>query len=130
MATPVADIVGLLTDNIDLFSKFDLKEEHIYPYMLDPDDDTQEYPIVVVSELPRRGHTYGNGMPIYERRRVQITFYYPRDYSGDMEGLESKIQSFLVSKDYYCYSNAGHVMTPDTRDITNTLKFNYIKEII
>lgn len=127
MATPVANIVSILRDNAEKFEGLDA--DHIYGYMLDPDEDTQEDVVLVVSELPRRGHTYGNGIPIAERRRIQITFYYPRDYEGDMEGLEEKIQSFLVSKGYYCYANAGHVMTPDTRDITNTLKFNYLKEI-
>lgn len=127
MATPVADVVALLKKKSKDFDG--LNEDRIYGYMIDPDEDTQEDAVLVVSELPRRGHTYGNGIPIAERRRIQITFYYPRDYSGDMEGLEEKIQSFLVSKGFYCYANAGHVITPDTRDITNTLKFNYLKEI-
>ena len=128
MATPVADIVGLLTDNIGFFDGM-LKPNCIFGYQLSPDNTNQTDALLVVSELPRRGHTYGNGTPIYERRRVQITFYYPRDYSLDMEGLESKIQSFLVTKGYYCYADAGHVITPDTQQITNTLKFNYAKEI-
>lgn len=127
MATPASDIVQLLRQNCDKFEG--LKEDNIYAYMIDPDNDNQEDAILVVEELPQKGHIYGNGMPIAERRRLQITFYYPRDYSLDMEGLETKIQSFLVTQCYYCYANAGHTITPDTRNITNTLKFNFIKEI-
>lgn len=126
MTTPVADVVSLIRENASLFS--DLSSEHVWPYMVDPDDDSQTDAIVVVSELPRRGHVYGNGIPISERRRIQLTFYYPKNWSGDMEGLENQLSSFLLSYGYYNYSNAGHVITPDGQAITNSLNFNYIKE--
>lgn len=126
MTTPVADVVSLIRKNAILFS--DLSSEHVWPYMVDPDDDSQTDAIVVVSELPRRGHVYGNGIPISERRRIQLTFYYPKNWSGDMEGLENQLSSFLLSYGYYNYSNAGHVITPDGQAITNSLNFNYIKE--
>lgn len=126
MTTPVADVVSLIIKNASLFS--DLSSEHVWPYMVDPDDDSQTDAIVVVSELPRRGHVYGNGIPISERRRIQLTFYYPKNWSGDMEGLENQLSSFLLSYGYYNYSNAGHVITPDGQAITNSLNFNYIKE--
>lgn len=126
MTTPVADVVSLIRKNASLFS--DLNSEHVWPYMVDPDDTTQTEAIVVVSELPRRGHVYGNGIPISERRRIQLTFYYPKNWSGDMEGLENQLSSFLLSYGYYNYSNAGHVITPDGQAITNSLNFNYIKE--
>lgn len=126
MTTPVAEVVSLIRKNTSLFS--DLSSEHVWPYMVDPDDDSQTDAIVVVSELPRRGHVYGNGIPISERRRIQLTFYYPKNWSGDMEGLENQLSSFLLSYGYYNYSNAGHVITPDGQAITNSLNFNYIKE--
>ena len=128
MATPVADVVQLIRKNISIFH--DLSSEHVWPYMIDPDDDSQTEAIVVVSELPRRGHVYGNGIPISERRRIQLTLYYPRDWSGDMEGLEHELQSFLLTHGYHCYANGGHVMTPDGQNITNSLKFNFTKETI
>lgn len=125
--TPAARVRRLICDNADKFP--DVSVDHVYAYAIDPSDDTETEPILVVSELPRRGHTYGNNQVIEERRRVQITFYYPRNYEKDEEGLEEKIESFLSSKGYYNYANAGHTLTPDDRQITNTLKFNYIKEI-
>lgn len=128
--SPVAQVVNLICSNIEQFEPLGLKEDYVYPYMIDRDDDSDEDPIVVVSELPRSGHEYGNDTPIYERRRVQLTFYYPRDYEGPEEGLEQCIRSFLLSKNIYCYQNAGHVLTPDSQNITNTLKFNIKKEII
>lgn len=128
MTTPVADIVRLIKNNISLFDC--LSSEHVWPYMVDPDDTSQTDAIIVASELPRRGHVYGNGIPVTERRRVQLTFYYPRDWLGDMEGLEHQLQSFLLKHGYYNYANAGHVITPDGGAITNTLKFNYIKELV
>ncbi len=128
LTTPVADVVSLIRNNASLFH--DLSSDHVWPYMINPDDTDQENVIVVVSELPRRGHTYGNGIPISERRRIQLTFYYPRDWLGDMEGLEHQLQSFLIDHDYYCYSNAGHTITPDGQAITNILKFNFLKELV
>lgn len=127
MTTPVADVVHLIKSNISLFNG--LSSEHVWAYMVNPDDASQSDVIVVVSELPRRGHTYGNGIPISERIRVQLTFYYPRDWLGDMEKLEHQLQFFLLTHDYYNYANAGHVITPDGGAITNTLKFNYTKEL-
>lgn len=128
MATPVADVVQLIKRNASLFH--DLNSKHVWPYMISPDDKSQSDAILVVSELPRRGHTYGNGIPITERRRIQLTFYYPRGWNGDMEGLEHQLQSFLIDHDYYCYANAGHTITPDGQNITNTLKFNFLKELV
>lgn len=128
--TPVAQVVQLIKKNIKIFEPFNLKSEHVYSYGISRNDSTNTDPIVVVSELKRAGHTYGNGAPIYERRRIQITFYYPKDYQGPEEGLEQKLRSFLLEYRYFCYSNAGHVMTPDSQNLTNTLKFNHTKEII
>lgn len=125
--TPVSTVTGLIKDNLDKLDGL-LKEEHIYGYMIDPNEDTETEPILLVSELPRGRHGYGNDEIIFEKKRIQIQLYYPRDYEGDIEGLESNLKSFLRAHDYYCFQDAGHVMTPDNRQLTNTLKFNYIKE--
>lgn len=126
--TPAARIKKLICDHVDEFPQ--LNEKHVYAYAISAEENTETQPILVISELPRRGHTYGNGVVIDERRRVQITFYYPRDYQEDEEGLEEHLESFLIRYGYFNYSNAGHVLSPDNRKITNTLKFNYVKEII
>lgn len=107
-----------------------LKLDHIYTYMIDKDEQTNTDPIIVISELPRNGHEYGNNIPIYERRRVQLIFYYPKNYMGPEEGLEQKIKNVLRRYGFYCWSNSGHAMTPDSQNITNTLKFNFKKEVI
>lgn len=128
MTSPVADIVALISDNIEKFEPFGLKADHVYAYMIDREDYSKEDAIIVVSELPAKGSAYGNGIPIYDKRRIQLTFYYPRDFEYDQERLESELRSFLLSYGYQQYQNAGHVLTPDTQNITNTLKFNFIKE--
>lgn len=127
--TPVAQVVSLLKKNISLFTDLGLKKEHIHAYKISNQDTTTTDPIVVASELPRSGHISGNNIPVLERRRVQLIFYYPLDYEGPEEGLEQAIKSFLLSNNIFCYQNAGHVMTPDSENITNTLKFNFMKEI-
>lgn len=126
MATDVATVVSLLKQNTDKFT--DILPEHIHGLMISPDDTSDDKPIILVTEITRGRHLYGNNVPIATKKRVQLSFYYPRDYEKDIDKLETTIELFLVGKNYYCYQNAGHVMTPDNRQITNTLKFNYIKE--
>ncbi|WP_304202389.1 hypothetical protein [Lactobacillus intestinalis] len=126
--TPAAQVVSLIKKNINQFDG--LKSEHVHSFMIRQEDKTKTDAIIVVSEQPGGRHTYGNGIPIFERRRLQIEFYYPKNYMKDMEGLEQQIKSFLFAHKYICYSNAGHVISPDQQNITNTLKFNYQKEDI
>ncbi|WP_297820010.1 hypothetical protein [uncultured Lactobacillus sp.] len=121
--TPTAQVVSLLKQNT---SKLEgLKKEHIHAYMISPQDKTKTDAILVVSEAPGGRHGYGNGVPIFERRRLQLDFYYPPNYEQDMEAIEQKVRAFLFAHSFRCYANAGHVMTPDNKNITNTLKFNY-----
>ena len=126
--TPAARVVSLIQNNI---SQFDgLKKEHVHSFMISQDDKTKTDAIIVVSEAPGGRHIYGNGMPVSERRRLQIEFYYPKNYMKDMEELEKQIRSFLFTYGFICYANAGHIISPDQQNITNTLKFNYQKEEI
>lgn len=126
--TPAAQVVSLIKKNINQFDG--LKSEHVHSFMISQEDRTKTDAIIVVSEQPGGRHGYGNGKPIFEKRRLQIEFYYPKNYMKDMEGLEQQIKSFLFAHKYVCYSNAGHVISPDQQNITNTLKFNYQKEDI
>lgn len=126
--TPAAKVVTLLKQNVDQLEEIQAK--HIHAYMISPQDQTKTEPIIVVQEAPGGRHSYGNGVPIFERRRLQIQFYYPKNYTKDMEAIEHSVRAFLFTKKYICYSNGGHVITPDNQNITNTLKFNYQLEDI
>lgn len=128
MATGVGKVVTLLKQHANEFE--DILPEHIHGYMISPDDTSNDKPIILVSELTRGRHLYGNNIPFASKKRIQIQFYFPRDYELDMEKLEESIELFLLQNNYYCYQNAGHVMTPDNQQLTNTLKFNYTKELI
>lgn len=122
--TPTAQVVHLLKQsNIPGISS-----GHVHAYMIDPRDWSNTDCILRVSELPAGGHEYGNAVPINEKKAVQIDFYYPREYTNDMDLMEASVKSFLFAHKYRCYSDAGHVITPDSKSITNTLKFNYLKE--
>ncbi|QNQ83757.1 DUF806 family protein [Lactobacillus sp. PV037] len=127
MATDVGTVVTLLKQNTDKF--IDILPEHIHGFMVSPSDTSTDKPIILVTEVTRGRHLYGNNTPIATKKRIQLQFYYPRDYEEDIDKLETTIELFLVQKNYYCYQNAGHVITPDNQQITNTLKFNYIKEL-
>ncbi|KZD98436.1 hypothetical protein FBR6_1981 [Lactiplantibacillus plantarum] len=47
-----------------------------------------------------------------------------------MDAIESGLKQVLLTNDIRCYSDYGQTLTPDSESITNTLKFNYIKEAI
>ncbi|MDN7145267.1 DUF806 family protein [Liquorilactobacillus mali] len=126
--TPAAYVKGILTDNINTLEP--LSVDHIYAFLIPQSEDTTAEPVLVVSEAPDYDFDYGNNVPIQNGKRIQIEFYYPKDYAEDMEAIESAVEKLLLSKGIYCFSNAGHVITPDSENIINTLKFNYIKEVI
>lgn len=123
--TPTAKVVSLLSDNAKLLPG--INEDLIYAFGIEKNDANNDSCIVVVSEIPAGSHEFGNNSVIGTYRRIQIDFYYPRDYTGDMDLTEKSVESFLRAHKIRCYSNAGHVMTPDTQNIINTLKFNYLE---
>lgn len=129
MATPVSKIATCLKNNVDKLDP-QIKKEHIYGMMISPNERTTTEPIILVTEMSGGHHTYGNNAPILTKGKIQITIYYPKNYREDMESLELSLKAFLLSKKITCYSDAGHVLTPDNQQITNTLKFNFIKEDI
>lgn len=124
--TPVAEVRSLIVKNIAGLAP--LKAEHIHSFM-NSADPTKTEPIVIISEAPDGGESYGNNNPISIVRQVQLTFYYPKDYKKDMSLIEKQVKLFLRKNRVFCYSDAGHVMTPDTQKVTNTLKFRYKEDI-
>ncbi|MEY8441800.1 DUF806 family protein [Lactobacillaceae bacterium 24-114] len=123
--TPTAKVVSLLTNNLSVLPG--LEEEHIHAFVINKDEVNNKECMVVVSEIPAGSHDFGNNSVIGTYKRIQIDFYYPKDYVGDMDLIEKSVKSFLRTHSIRCYSDAGHVMTPDTENIINTLKFNYLE---
>lgn len=124
--TPSAYVVSVINDNIDSIDH--LSSEHVHAFMIDPSDNTTTELILVVSELTDDGSNYGNDTELDIIRQVQLTFYYPPDYQSDMAAIEKSIKRVLSTKNIRCFSEAGHIMTPDNQNITNTLKFKYREE--
>lgn len=81
--------------------------------------------ILVVSEDSAGEQEYGNDNAISILRRITIQFYYPLDYNGDMALTEKAVKAFLFAQNIRCYVDAGHIMSPDSQNIIQTLKFNY-----
>lgn len=122
--TITAQVVSLLRSN----KITGVSAEHVWPFMINKNERTVDQPIIVVSEIPAGEHDFGNGNIIGTKRRIQITFYYNlQSYEGDMDLTEKSVESFLRAHGFKCYSNAGHVITPDTENVINTLKFNYLE---
>lgn len=121
--TPTAKIVMLLLDNIDVL--VGLKPDNICAYKIDEENVDNTNAILVVSEDADGERDVGNDNILSTVRRVSIMFYYPTNYTGDMDLIERTVESFLYAHGIRRYLNAGHILTPDTENITNTLKFNY-----
>lgn len=123
--TPAAYVYGILADKIDSIPG--LKSDDIFTF--DVDDSAGSDVIVLITEEPGMGDDYGNDNVLYSNKRVQIDFYYPRDYVGDMDELERHLKQVLREHEVYCCSDAGHVLSLDSKNITNTLKFNFKMEV-
>lgn len=121
--TPTARIVALLTNNVDVL--VGLKPDNICAYKIDEENVDNTNAILVVSEDADGERDVGNDNILSTVRRVSIMFYYPTNYTGDMDLIERTVESFLYAHGIRRYLNAGHILTPDTENITNTLKFNY-----
>ena len=126
--TPTARIVGLLSDNVDHLE--DILTDNICAYMIDEENVDNTNPILVVSEDNDGQRDMGNNTILSTIKRISIMFYYPINFDGDMDSIEKSVESFLYAHGIRRYLNAGHVMTTDTKNITNTLKFNYKQDEI
>ena len=98
--------------------------------MIDEENVNNTHPILVVSEDNDGQRDIGNNTILSTIKRISIMFYYPINFDGDMDSIEKSVESFLYAHGIRRYLNAGHVMTPDTKNITNTLKFNYKQDEI
>lgn len=124
--TPAAYVRSVIEAKIDAIPNLSL--EHVHTFMIDPNDNTKDELILVISELVDGGSSYGNDQELNIMRQVQLIFYYPSGYEFDMSEIEKSIKQVLFDQRIRCFSDAGHVMTPDNQNIINTLKFKYTEE--
>lgn len=124
--TPAAYVRSVIESRIDDIPN--LSSEHVHAFMIDPNDNTKEDLILVISELVDGGGSYGNDQELNITRQVQLIFYYPPNYEFDMSEIEKSVKQVLFDQRIRCFSDAGHVMTPDNQNIINTLKFKYTEE--
>lgn len=124
--TPTAKIVGLLTDNLDKLKE--ITSDNICAYKIDNENVDDSHVILVVSEDSDGQRDVGNDKILSTTKRASIMYYYPKNFTGDMDLIEKSVESFLYAHKIYRYLNAGHIITPDTENITNTMKFTYQEE--
>ena len=124
--TPAAYVRSVIDAKIDAIPNLSL--EHVHTFMIDPSDNTKEELILVISELVDGGSSYGNDQELDITRQVQLIFYYPPNYEFDMSEIEKSVKQVLFDQRIRCFSDAGHVMTPDNQNILNTLKCKYPAE--
>lgn len=94
--TPTAKVVGLLQKNVENIP--DLTIDNICSFMIGTNNVDNKHVIVVVSEDSAGTHSFGNDDVISTTRRISIQFYYPKDYTEDMDLIEKSVDSFLRTK--------------------------------
>ena len=124
--TPAACVYSIISDNIGDIPG--IVPENIFTFYID-DSSVSSDVLVLITEDVGTGDDYGNDNVLYSNKRVQIDFYYPRDYVGDMDELERHLKEVLRGHEVYGCSDAGHVLSLDSKNITNTLKFNFKMEV-
>ncbi|WP_461241149.1 DUF806 family protein [Paucilactobacillus sp. N302-9] len=125
--TPAARTKSILVSEIKNIQNVGV--DHIHTFFIGNDDMDTE-PILLITEAPDYSSDSGNDQIIMSKKRIQIEFYYPKNYEFDMSAIERSVKAVLQKYRFYCNSDAGHVITPDTENITNTLKFIYNEEEI
>lgn len=123
--TATATVVTLLKANIDNLAS--ISATNIHAYNIATNDWADSVPLILVTDIGQSAISYGNDQIGREIEELQVQIYYPADYTGDMETIETALITLLRTNKYYCNSNSGHVMTPDTKNILNTLKFKHTK---
>ncbi|WP_265478615.1 DUF806 family protein [Lactiplantibacillus plantarum] len=126
--TPAAFIRSTLVSQLEQIPE--ISAEHIHTFFIPDYDDATDAPILVISEIPEASQDYGNDAPIQATKQVQLQFYYPDKYTKDMDAIETKVKQALLAKRIRCFSDAGHMRAPESKNMTNTLKFRFIKEAI
>ena len=124
--TPAAYVYNVLASNLESLPQIEI--ENVYTFYVD-DNASPAKPLIRITETVGMGDAYGNNEVLYNYKRVQLDIYYPRDYIQDMNALEQALKQVLRANGIYCYSDAGHVITLDSKNITNTLKFNLKLEV-
>ncbi|MBE1727401.1 DUF806 family protein [Lactobacillus plantarum] len=126
--TSAAFIRSILVSQLDWIPQ--ISADHVHTFFIPESDNSDDALIVVISEIPDDGQSYGNDTPFETTKQVQLQFYYPDEYSEDMDLIENTVKKVLLENRIRCFSDAGHIRSPDSKNITNTLKFKYIKEAI
>lgn len=123
--TPAAYIRKIISENINQIPN--LTVDDIYTFYVD-ESNNNSGALILITENVSLADDYGNNDVLFNIKRVQIDFYYPRDYEDDMAALENSLKRVLRDNGVFCYSDAGHILSLDSMSITNTLKFNFKME--
>lgn len=98
---------------------------HVYTFNIDEQDRTYNGPVFLITEIMATDDGFGNDDAVISTKQVQLEIYYPKDYTDDMDALERQIVMYLRGYGYRCFSNPGHIISPDNLQIIATYKFNY-----
>ena len=126
--TPAAYVKSVLVTELNQIPEISV--EHVHAFFIPKNETSTDEAIIVISDLPEYGTDYGNDSPYQAIKQVQVQFYYPPDYEADMDVIENEVKQQLLANRIRCFSDAGHIYSPDTKNITNTLKFRFTKEAI
>lgn len=104
-----------------------VSSDQIHTFGIKANDWTDDKPVFLITEISNNESGYGDNEATYLQQQAQVQIYYSKDYVGDMDDLENQLKQVMRSDRYYCFSDNGHILTPDDGQLMATLKFNHKK---
>lgn len=104
-----------------------VSSDQIHTFGIKANDWADDKPVFLITEISNNGSGYGDNEATYLQQQAQVQIYYPKDYVGDMDDLENQLKQVMRLARYYCFSDNGHILTPDDGQLMATLKFNHKK---
>lgn len=114
----VKEVVNLLRD-----AKLE-GVDNVYPFMIPENKQSSVATTdILVTEVYDVPDSYGSDAIYSTEQSVQLNIFYGLNSKTDADTLEKSIVSFLISKNWRLVEKEGHTLDPDTRQLTQIMKF-------
>lgn len=98
--------------------------DNIYPFFIPEDKQSStETTDILVTEIYDVPDSYGSDDIYSTEQAVQLNIFYGFHSKTVADTLEKSIVSFLMQKGWRLIEKEGHSLDPDTRQLTQIMKF-------
>lgn len=98
--------------------------DNVYPFFIPEDKQSStETTDILVTEIYDVPDSYGSDDIYSTEQAVQLNIFYGLHSKTVADTLEKSIVSFLMQKNWRLFEKEGHNLDPDTRQLTQIMKF-------